>query len=355
MIRILVAAGLGATYELILRMLEPDPLLAVVREARDGVQVVSMTQRLQPSLIIMDSNMLCLGGVDAIRRIMIETPTPIVIASDRSDTVQHDIEMRALAAGALTVVRSPRSHQSPDFEAMSLDMISAVRAMAPIKLVRRWPDRPSWETQRASPSVSSVAFPSLRTVRCRVVAVAASTGGPAALQRLLRGLPADFPSPILVVQHIAGGFTNSLVGWLNAGSSLHVKIAEHGEATIPGTVYVAPDDRHLGISDRSEILLSNAPRIRGFRPSASFLFDSVATAFGAATVSVVLTGMGDDGVAGLETVRSVGGFTIAQDEASSVVFGMPGSAITAGLADVVSPVSDIGARLVQLATAGGAE
>jgi len=214
--------------------------------------------------------------------------------------------------------------------------------------VRRWPDRPSWSANRARlpPPLPSLG---IRAVRPRLVAMAASTGGPGALLEILHGLAPDFPLPILVVQHIAGGFTNSLVRWLNSGCQLRVKIAEDGEQILPGNVYVAPDGRHLGISAASAIVLSDAPLIGRFRPSANHLFERVAEAFGAGSVCVMLTGMGEDGVAGLASVRRAGGFVIAQDEASSVVFGMPGNAVAAGLADMVLPLADIRAELVQLA------
>jgi two-component system chemotaxis response regulator CheB len=182
-----------------------------------------------------------------------------------------------------------------------------------------------------------------------IVAVAASTGGPAALQQILSELPADFCLPILVVQHIGSGFVDGLVEWLNSVCSLHVKRATDGELLSPHTVYVAPDDKHLGVSGRSRIVLSQAGQIDGFRPSATFLFESVARAFGASAVHVILTGMGRDGVAGLQVARQCQGTILAQDQASSVVFGMPGAAIDAGLADCVLPLPSIADQLITLA------
>jgi two-component system chemotaxis response regulator CheB len=192
-----------------------------------------------------------------------------------------------------------------------------------------------------------------QSVRCGersrpVIAVATSTGGPAALQCLFEKLPGDFPVPLLVVQHITPGFAPGLATWLNTVCDLRVKIAEHGEPLQAHTVYLAPDDRHLGVSDKGTVALSSGPPIRGFRPSGNHLFDSVARAHGAATVAIVLTGMGEDGVEGLQTVRSNGGRIIAQDEKTCVVFGMPGATIAAGLADEVLSLETIGTRLLQL-------
>jgi two-component system chemotaxis response regulator CheB len=180
------------------------------------------------------------------------------------------------------------------------------------------------------------------------VAVATSTGGPAALQTVLSGLQARFPVPIVVVQHITPGFTTGLVDWLDSVCPIRIQLAQHGEVLRAGTVYLAPDGRHLGVSGRIAEL-SDAPPIGGFRPSGTFLFESVALAYGASAIAVILTGMGEDGVTGLRAVRRAGGRVIAQDEASSVVFGMPGAAIAAGLADVVLPLDAIAGRLAILA------
>jgi two-component system chemotaxis response regulator CheB len=179
-----------------------------------------------------------------------------------------------------------------------------------------------------------------------VIAVAASTGGPAALQRLLADLPADFGVPLAVVQHITPGFVRGLADWLNGSCDLRVKVAEGGEPLAPHTVYLAPDGHHLGLAGPDTVALSAAPPVGGFRPSATHLFESVARACGPATTAVILTGMGDDGVAGLRAVRRAGGRVIAQDEKSCVVFGMPGAAVAAGLADLVLPLDGIAPQLL---------
>jgi two-component system chemotaxis response regulator CheB len=218
--------------------------------------------------------------------------------------------------------------------------VATVKAMAGVKVVRHW--RPSAVPPPSLPQPTSPVGG-----RIRVVAVAASTGGPAALQRLLAGLPADFPAPILVVQHITTGFTSGLADWLDAVCPVRVKVAREGEPLAARTAYLAPDDRHLGVTGRSLVALSAAPPIGGFRPSGTFLFEAVARAFGPEVLAVILTGMGDDGVAGLRAVRQAGGRIIAQDEKTSVVFGMPGATVAAGLADVVLPLDAIAPRIAK--------
>ena len=165
---------------------------------------------------------------------------------------------------------------------------------------------------------------------------------------ILSRLPTDFPAPILLVQHIAAGFISGFTTWLNTVCSLQVKVAEGGETLSARTVYVAPDNRHLGLSSNWTIQLSSAPPIGGFRPSATFLFQSVAQIGGRSVVAVILTGMGRDGVDGLSSVRSRGGLVIAQDEASSVVFGMPAAAVAAEQVDTVLSLSSIASRLQEL-------
>ena len=184
--------------------------------------------------------------------------------------------------------------------------------------------------------------------RARVVAIASSTGGPQALQELLAALPADFRVPILVVQHMAHGYIAGLVSSLAANSRMRVKLAEHQEPLRPGTIYIAPDDYHLGVAGQHSIELSAAPEVEGFRPSATWLFSSVAHRFGAGALGVILTGRGHDGVAGLAEIRAAGGLIVAQDQQSSVAYEMPRAAAEAGLPDFVAPLDAIADQLMAL-------
>jgi two-component system chemotaxis response regulator CheB len=198
-------------------------------------------------------------------------------------------------------------------------------------------------------------------VATQIVAIAASTGGPAALQCLLAALPGDYHPPVLVVQHIARGFASGLAEWLDSVCDLRVKMAEPGEPLLPHTVYVAPDDRHLGITPPltlpspsggegrvrgATVALSASPPVGGFRPAGTYLFESVARVYGPAATAIVLTGMGEDGLVGLRAVRAAGGRIFAQDEKSCVVFGMPGVAVAEGLPDLVLPPEEIATYLI---------
>ena len=342
MIRVLVAEDSVTTRELLVEILRSDPEVEVAGEAKNGLEAVEMTGSFKPDVVTMDIRMPQMDGFEATRRIMVETPTPIVIVSGSASVREVEVSMHALRAGALTVLAKPPGPESPDFDEQSRRFIDTIKAMSQVKIVRRWPERTRPERLPPAAVVRNGARP-------RLVAIAASTGGPAALARILSELPGDFPLPILVVQHIARGFVEGFAAWLNTTASLRVKVAEDGELLCGRTVYVAPDDRHLGATDRSTITVSNAPPIDGFRPSATFLFDSIARVFGSSAVAVILTGMGRDGVAGLRAIRETGGRVIAQDEESSVVFGMPGAAVSEGLADATLPLSTVAFRVREMA------
>ena len=335
MIRLLIASGSAPTREVLAEAVAADPGIEILGTASTGSEAVAMTKRLRPSLVLMDVRTHGIDAFEATKQIMTEAPTPIVIVSDELDAREVEISLHALRAGALSVVQKPERRHSRSFTEASRQLLGTIKAMAGVKLVRRWPERPQWD-------------PRASRARRRIVAIAASTGGPAALHKIVSELPADFALPIVVVQHITVGFVGGLAAWLDLASGPKVKMAEHGEVLLPGAVYIAADDRHIGVSAGPRAMLSNAPPIGGFRPSATFLFDSVGRVFGAAAVCVVLTGMGRDGAGGLRAVRNGGGVIIAQDEQSSVVFGMPAAAIAAGLTDAVLPLAEIAPRLVEL-------
>jgi two-component system chemotaxis response regulator CheB len=342
MINVLIADGSETNREALTRLLRIDPEITVVGEAAHSVEALEMVKSLRPHVILMGAYLPASGGFRATKEVMIEAPTPIVVVSDEHDAQQVEMSILALRAGALAIASMPSSLVPEVSEAAGERLIATVKAMSQVKVVRRWREQaPPWAVVRQSvPSIEA---------RSRVVAMAASTGGPAALQQILSELPADFGLPILVVQHIGVGFIDGLVQWLNSVCSLHVKRALDGEFLSPHTVYVAPDDNHLGVSNRSRIVLSRAEPIDGFRPSATFLFESVARAFGASAIHVILTGMGRDGVSGLQAARKFQGTILAQDQASSVVFGMPGATVDAGLADCVLPLPSIAGQLINLA------
>jgi two-component system chemotaxis response regulator CheB len=298
-----------------------------------------MARELKPDLITMDLSLPLIDGFTATEQIMAAMPVPIVVVSAFPNMAENEAAARALRSGALTVLPKPPGISAPEYSESARNLIETVKAMAEVKVVRRISSLRTKIT-----SASGVR----RYKQPRLLTIAASIGGPQALQTLLAGLGHDFPIPVLIVQHITKGFIEGLVKWLAASVSLNVKLAEPAELLLPGLVYFAPDDCHLGVRSDFRAILSSDPPLRGFRPSANFLFESAAQAVGGETLAAILTGMGDDGLEGLRAVKHQNGRVIAQDEETSIVFGMPGAAIKAGLVDDVLPISAIAQRLVEI-------
>jgi two-component system chemotaxis response regulator CheB len=339
-LRVLVADDSLVARRLLVHILTGDPELEVVEEAADGKAAVRETARLRPDVIVMDVLMPEMDGIEATRRIMEATPTPIVLVSASYDPEDVAGSFQALQAGALTLLPKPRGPQATGFADGCASLTVTVKLMADVKLVRQRPARPS-HPARLEPGQPR------RERKAQIVALAASTGGPGALATILGALPQAVPVPILVVQHIAPGFHQGLVDWLDSVSPLPVHLARDRQPLRPGEVLVAPEDRHLGVTAGGRVALSSDPSIGGHRPSATHLFQSVAQSHGPGAVGVILTGMGADGVAGLQTLKALHGTVFAQDEATSVVFGMPREAVAMGLADRVLPIAAIPGALIE--------
>ena len=334
-VRVLVADDSTTARHLLVAMCEKDPFLQVVGEAADGVQAVELTRRLRPSVVLMDIHMPILDGLESTKLIMRETPTPIIVVT--AGTSRRDVEagLSAVRNGALTVLPKPTDPPgTPGYAASAQRLVAMVKALADVKVIRRRVD--ARDTARPP-------RPELR-----VVAVAASTGGPPAVCRFLQELPRELSVPVVVVQHIAEGFLPGLVAWLAAEVPFPVVEAMAGQRLEPGTVYLAGDGRHLEVDSQLRARLTDAPPASGFRPSATVLFASLARSLGPAAAGVVLTGMGSDGLDGVRELRRAGGRVLAQDAATSVVNGMPGVVVAAGLADVVGPVERLAADVSAL-------
>ncbi len=336
-LRVLVVDDSASSRRLLVDILDRDPDLLVAGEAADGDEAVRQAERVRPEVIVMDVLMPVLDGLAATRLIMERWPTPIVLVSAGVDSQETGRSFEAMQAGALTLLAKPRGPGHPDFAAQAAALRATVKLMADVKVVRRRPAGPT------RPVVAAAGDGPAR--RVRIAAIAASTGGPAALATILAALPADPPVPILVVQHIAATFHQGLADWLDAVCPLTVQVATDGRLLRPGEVLIAPGDRHLGVSRTGRVVLSPAPPVGSHRPSATYLFSSIARVFGADAVGVILTGMGDDGAAGLLELGAAGGLVLAQDEASSVVFGMPREACATGAVDRVVPLAEMAGAL----------
>lgn len=340
-IRVLVVEDSAVARALIVEILDRDPRMEVIATARDGQEALERFAEQQPDVVTMDIHMPRLDGYEATRRIMETSPVPVIVVSASADPADVRQAFRVMEAGAVAVLEKPRGLGDPRHAAMAAKLVQTVCAMSEVCMIRRWkrqPGAPEPSAHAAAPAASAAA-------RIEIVAIGASTGGPPVLQTILAGLPADFPAPVLIVQHIAAGFVGGLAEWLARSSRLPIHLAEHGAAARPGHAYLAPDGHHLGVGKNARLSLAAAPAENGLRPAVSWLFRSVAENFGPRAAAILLTGMGVDGAAELKRLRERGALTLAQDRASSVVFGMPGEAVKIGAALHVLPPLRIVATL----------
>ena len=316
MIRVLVADDSATVRSALVAMLSEDPELRIVGQAADGIEAVSLARALRPDVITMDVNMPRLDGLGATAAIMAEAPSRVLVISSVSEHRQLELGFKAMAAGALELLAKPEGNAA-EMRAWGRKVAETVRLMAEVPVVRR----------------QGVGAPSTYTAvgiggTIDIFGLVASTGGPPALAQVLSALPADLPIPLLVAQHIAEGFAVGLVRWFQSVCGLRIRSAEDGTQPQPGTVYLPPDGRDLVVDHDGALRVPLANGLH--RPSGNVLLLSLAKWFGSRAGAAVLTGMGDDGAQGLLALRQAGGATFAQDEATSVVFGMPQAALACG-------------------------
>jgi two-component system chemotaxis response regulator CheB len=344
-IRVLIVEDSPTMQQMLVRILAKDPGIEVVGVAGDGREAIDLLPLQKPDLVTVDVNMPKMDGFEVTRRIMETQPVPVVIVSASWAPQEVATTFTALEAGALAVVSKPRGFGHPEHDQEARKLLETVKAMAEVKVVKRWSRARRVEPVSVAPPVKEAKVPAAGV---QLVAIGASTGGPIALQTILAGLPKPFPVPILVVQHIAVGFLEGLMEWLGGTTGLQVCIAEHGQSVLPNHVYLAPDDIHMGVNKRSQVVLSRTDANDGLRPSVAHLFASVTDSFGDRAAGVLLTGMGRDGAAGLKRMHDAGALTIAQDQESSIVFGMPGEAVRLGATDYVLNPEKIAALLASV-------
>jgi two-component system chemotaxis response regulator CheB len=329
-VRVLVVDDSPVCRDLLAELLSTDPGLTLVGMARDGEEALRRTEELRPDVITMDLRMPVMDGVEATRRIMAIRPTPILVLTGHPFQAGRDLAFEALEAGAADLRLKPELGNFIEVERLREDLGSLIRTLA------------------ARSAVATVVVPAARELPRRdlsIVAVASSAGGPAAVLQFLQGLPPRFPAGVVVVQHIAEGFDADFARWLDSECTSTVRLAVDGDEVRPGLVLVAPSEAHVRAMPGGRLRLILGAPIAGHRPSADVLLSSAARQHGERAAGVVLSGMGEDGVAGLAEIRACGGLTLAQDEGTAVVWGMPGVAVRRGLVDLVAPAGDLGAAL----------
>ena len=357
--RVLIVDDSAFMRKVLHSIIASDPQLEVCGEARDGRDAVTQTEALKPDVISMDINMPHMDGLQATEIIMSTNPHPILIVSSESRE-GAEITLKALQLGAIDFVAKPKGGVDLDMSSVKEEICRKLRMASKVRVVRTAtrsklqqevasssprtePSSPSFGQQSESngraPGTPAPSVPPRSTAgKFPIVVMAASTGGPATLMKVVPQFPKDFPGAVVLVQHMPGNYTAQFSKQLAEVAQMRVKEAEAGEIIVQGQVYVCPGSHHMRVSPTGRVSLDDGPRISGYRPSADLALESTAEFAGPLTIGVILTGMGNDGAKGVQAVRAAGGHAIAQDESTAVIFGMPQEAIQTGAIDQVLPM-----------------
>lgn len=338
-IRVLIVEDSKVMRQFLEHLIARDPRLEIAAAVETAEEALEILERVSPDVISMDIRLPGMNGFEATERIMRERPTPVVVVS--ASVAQPDLQItwNALQAGALAVLEKPAGTTSNEYEAHAERLCTQLAIMSQVKVVRRrYELRPPVRVDRR-PVHSLMGY--------RLLGVVSSTGGPSALIKLLCGLGPDFPLPILLVQHIAASFLEGFASWLESVCPFSVEIVKDRTVTAPGKVYLATHDHHLR-AEQGFVRADRGHPVCAQRPSGTVLFESMAGSCGGQALGVLLTGMGEDGAEGLLRLRQSGGYTIAEDESTAVVYGMPAEAVRLGGVSESLPLPAIAPRILEL-------
>ncbi len=338
MVKVLVADDSPTVCLMMTRMLEEDPGITVIGTASNGRDAIDKITRLKPDLVTMDVNMPVMDGIEAIEHIMAYCPLPVIVVSSVVDPELTANAARALGAGAVDVISKPTPDSLEDFEEIAEEIREKIKLLSRVRVITH-------PRARLLDRDDAVTRPT--AVRKEIVGIASSTGGPQALQRIICSMPQDFGASLLIVQHISSGFTDGLISWLQSSSKIPVVKGRDGMEIRRGQVIVAPDDIHMAVNSRNRISLVDRCVPGPHKPSADVLLESIAETCGRKAMGVILTGMGHDGAAGIKAIHDQGGHTLAQDEETSVIFGMAGEAVRLGGVDEIVPLTDISRKIME--------
>ncbi|MBF0568134.1 chemotaxis-specific protein-glutamate methyltransferase CheB [Candidatus Magnetominusculus dajiuhuensis] len=356
-IKVLLVDDSPVAVEVMKRILATSDEIEVVGTARHGKEALEMIPRLRPNVICTDLHMPLMNGLEFVKEVMARHPLPILVISVSVYEDNKENIFQLLEAGAIDVFPKPRGVQLGQSMKFSSELIAKIKILSgvvpfrkPKKLLIPTPTRyvaariprPCAESDDALPYIEPLSRP------LKMIVIGASTGGPQAIEAIVKALPADFSVPVVCVQHISEGFMVSLVEWLKGRSKLNVTIVSHNERPVPGNIYFAPDDKHLKIDKSGAFVLSDTPPEGGHKPSITLTMVSFVEHYMGGVLGVLLTGMGRDGADGMLSIAQAGGVTIAQDEDSSIVFGMPEQAIKIGAAKYILDINKIGKFLVKI-------
>ncbi|MGE5496836.1 MAG: chemotaxis-specific protein-glutamate methyltransferase CheB [Syntrophothermus sp.] len=345
MINVLIADDSPVILASLENILSSDPSIRVIATARNGQEALSLALSKKPDVITMDINMPVMDGLEAVRQIMQTNPIPVIIISGVMDAEDPKDSFKALEAGAVTIMNKPRALGSKESLVYAKQLIQQVRLLSEIRLVKRFARTKNAGSIGLNNDISKshvqkkIQAEGKNASLPEIIAIAASTGGPPVIQKILSGLPADFRIPVVIVQHIVAGFMLDFARWLSETSAIPIVIPQNTEEILPGKCYIAPDSYHLKI--RKKHFLYTQDKKHNICPSASVLFESISEEYGDLALGIILTGMGNDGAEELKKMKQSGAVTIAQDKNTSVIYGMPGEAVKIGAAAMVLSPEEI--------------
>lgn len=331
-LKVMIVEDSKVVQKLLVEILSSDENISIISVVGSGEEAIEEIQKNKPDVITLDFSLPKMDGLELTKYIMKECPIPIVVVSGvaESQNVQKSFEL--LQAGALATIKKPVGLEHQEYQSIKHQLISMVKTMSEVKLVKR---RDLKELANLVNNEGEKAKTDSQNHSTDIIAIGASTGGPTAIQKILTQLPKDFPTPIVIVQHIADGFVDGFVSWLSSTTNFNVVVAQNGQSLKSATAYVCPSGFQTGFSNKLSFDISKTEYINGVRPSVSYLFSSVANKFENRAIGIILSGMGKDGALELKEIKTKGGITIAQNKETSTVHGMPGEAIELGSADYV--------------------
>lgn len=337
-VRVLITDDSELSRLVLEQLLSADPDIEVVGTAASGEEAVELTVQLRPDIVTMDLYLPGIDGIASTQRLMQRRPTPVIIVTSSEFWQRKDDVFAAFKYGVLDVIEKPNS--ATDERAARI-LVDKVKLLSRVKVTSD-----VWPTMSQRPRARSAAQPP--AADHRAILIGASTGGPRAIQQVLQALPGDLSVPVLVAQHMSPSFVPGFADWLDQTVDLAVRMARAGDVPTPGLVLLSPGGTSMVLDKRGVVQLSDEPPPQNVLPSVDLLFSSAARHYGAGAIGVVLTGIGKDGRQGMTDIKGAGGVTLVQDEGSSVVFGMPGAALRAGVVDEVAHIDVIGTRLMEL-------
>jgi two-component system chemotaxis response regulator CheB len=341
-IRLLLVEDSPVALAILQRILKDAPDMEVVGVARHGREAMALIPEVRPTMICTDLHMPQMDGLELTKAVMAEYPCPVLVISASVQDEDTQNVFKLLEAGALDIFPKPRTGLAAEYERLKNELLTKIRVLSGVSVFTQH-RRGATPIQKPTPIVAKAKPPATNIdIRApRIVGIGSSTGGPQALLSIFQQLPKTFPVPILCVQHISEGFLQGLVDWLDSKSALRFTIATAGETPQPGVVYFPPERHHLELDIGGRLKLSRTPPVAGHCPSVTVLFKAIANYYRRSAVGILLTGMGRDGADGMQALAQAGSLTIAQDEATSVVFGMPKEAIALGAVQEILAVQNI--------------